>query len=245
MGRHPRPRVVVGLALVVVELEVEAADGERHRLAIRLGRPDGVVREERCLVVAQRQPMAGRDAAELSPVDDLVVAVGLDVALEPRRDVLVPDHRGRCMVASFGVGHHGAAPTHMVDVTMGVDEGVDPVGRPRAERLDDRGPAHRTARVERHEAVVGPEHDHVAERLDQGDVVVDLGQFVADPVDRLLGRARVDDAARQLDRIGGADLIAVARRGMRAHARTVRLTRWGSRTRRGGFASAHPADVAG
>src|SRR5690606_5773204 len=64
------------------------------------------------------------------------------------------------------------------------------------------------AGVEDDEAVVGAHGDGVAERLDDRDAVGHLGQLLGDPVGRLVGDARVDDAGGQRQQVGHPGIVA-------------------------------------
>ena len=170
--RDPRPRVVVGLAPGVVQLEVQVADLQVHPFLVRERRAHPVAGEAGPLV-ATGQP----GASELTSVDDRVVAVGQVVAVEALGHQLVADDRGTPVAAIVGVGHDGARPAHVVDVTVGVHQRVDRVGPPAPHGLHDRRPERPQAGVEEHEAVTRVERHDVGEGLDDGDAVGHLGQL--------------------------------------------------------------------
>lgn len=112
------------------------------------------------------------------------------------------DHRRSAMAPRPAIGQQGTRATHVVGVPVGVDDGVHRVGRPGAQGLGDRLPGEHPRGIEHRKAVARVDCDRVAERLDQGHSVGQLGQLVGDPVGRI-GGAGVDDAGGQLDRMLG------------------------------------------
>ena len=186
-----------------MQLHVEPADRQRVVRAVGAVRPQRIGRQKVVVVEGDAYPALPEPQAELAPVDDEVVAVGGVVALKARDHVVVPDNVGQRLAALGRVGSQRTAAADMVDVSMGVQQRVDAIGGPAPQRINHRRPAERPAGVEAHQAVVGAEGDHVAERLDHGDVVVDLAQCVIDADDLLIGHSGVDQSARQLDGVDG------------------------------------------
>jgi len=76
--------------------------------------------------------------AELLMVDNLVLAIGLLVAIKTRLDILIPVnlHLGRAL--GLCGSQKGAAATHTIDVTMRIDQRVEAIFRaPTADSIDD------------------------------------------------------------------------------------------------------------
>ncbi len=92
----PRPRVVIGLASVVTQLEVDTAHGRVQLVAVGDGRCDCLRRQERGLVAGPSG--SGRSCtehmAELAGVDRTVVPVGEPVSGQASGHRLVADHLG-------------------------------------------------------------------------------------------------------------------------------------------------------
>lgn len=131
--------MVVGLAVVVAQLEGGVADGDGE-LGLALRRGTGSRREHR------------EWQLELPLIDDAVVPVGRLVAAEPLRECLVRQHPGRTVALGLEELHG----VDVVDVAVGEDGGVEPLVGPVAGRLDDRLGMERTSGVDDDEAVAGP-----------------------------------------------------------------------------------------
>ena len=162
MFGHPGPGVVVGFAFGVVQLERRATDGQRRVICIRLVRMDEVAREE-----GFRKP-------ELPLVDVAVVTVGEVVAVEASRNCFVAHERDRAMTSLGSIVDEGSCSRHVIDVAVGVDGGVDLIGRPCSHRRHDRGCRHLVRHVEQNQSVVGRERHDVAECLNERDAGSDL-----------------------------------------------------------------------
>jgi AcrR family transcriptional regulator len=156
--------VVVGLAARVVQLEALAADLEVEAGAV------GLVG-----VAVARGPVRSGEP-ELPLVDDAVVSGGLDVALEARRDGFVRDDARRLPAVLLGFGLVQLDAEAVVDVAVGEDRGVEPVGAPGAQRLVHLGAEEGAARVDDDEARGGAECGCVRERGDERGGGEDLGQ---------------------------------------------------------------------
>ena len=87
----------------------------------------------------------------------------------------------------------------MVEVTVGVDHGVEWFGAPAAKRVDDRGALGFDTGIEDHHARTGGNGHRVAERLDDGDVFGEVAELFGDAIDGLFKNARVNDPCRQVD----------------------------------------------
>jgi len=109
-----------------VELEVGVADPPVQVVGVGLVRPQRAGREDRPAVLGRGDGAA----AELTDVDDPVVATGQLVAIEAGEDPFVSDHPKSGLPARLGVRSEVAGATHLVDVAVGVDEGVDRRRRP-------------------------------------------------------------------------------------------------------------------
>ncbi len=161
------------------------------------GGPDPVVGPERVVV-----PIDETGAAELPGVDGCVVAVGQVVPVESVFDVGVADDPGSWVATLARVVEEGLRSTDMVEVAVGVDDRVDRVVRPGAQR-GQAGRCHQRRRgVDQAQHPCRPEDDHVRERLDDGDVVADLGELAGEPVGRRLGVAVGDQSLGQCQQIG-------------------------------------------
>ena len=205
----PGPGVVVGLAPAVVQLEAEAADVEPHLVAVGDRRLDEVGEEG--------GPAVGTDptegtrsaaAAELALVDRGVVAVGEVVAGEALGDGLVADHRRSPVTPVGGLGDDGRRAADVVDVAVGVHEGVHGIVVPAAQGPEHLGAEGLEGGVEEHQTVVGAEGHDVGERLDDGDAVGHLGQLERDAVGGpelgggVVPGGGVDEAGGQLEQVG-------------------------------------------
>ena len=153
VARYPRPCVVIGLALGMAQVDLQAANTEAHGLAVEgVGLRRGF-RQEGALSF---QSIAGApELAELALVDDPVVAVGQVIAVEPLRHVLVTTDAGTRMSMTLRVLNEGAAAAHVIQMAVRVDDGVEAVGPPTADFLHDPRAAKVIGRIERHQAVVG------------------------------------------------------------------------------------------
>ena len=170
--------MVVGLALAVDEVDVEAADVEIERVAIDEIRPRRAVRKE--AAGARHVVSVPAELPELPLVDDAVVAVGHGVTVEAVRHVLVAHDAWARLPAVLGIGDERAATADVVHVPVRVDDAVEAVAAPPAHGFDNAVAAGGVAGVESDEAVVRLEQDAVGERLDHGDPVVDVRKLVVD-----------------------------------------------------------------
>ena len=105
----------------------------------------------------------------------------------------------------LGVLDEGAAPAHMVEVAMGVDDRVEPVPAPAANGLDHPAAALMVGGVEGHQSVVCPEQDRVGKGLHHRQAVAELGKLVIDAVDRPDARGvnpPLDDGLGHAQQIG-------------------------------------------
>ena len=118
------------------------------------------------------------------------------------------------MAKSLGIGRDGAAAADVIHVPMRVDERIDWLFRPAPESLGDSDTAESTARVETHKTGVGRERNHMGERLDDCNAVIELGEGVGYPVGRFVSCAGCDHARRKLEWIGSAEGRRVTRLGV-------------------------------
>ena len=187
--REPRPRVVVGLAPGVVQLDGRCRR-RRGRASVAVGdvgaRRD-VGGQERAAAADAEAAAGAAHPAELAGVDEQVPAVGQLVAVEAGRHVLVADdprpavatrrRRRRRTPRCRRRGRRGRGCRR----SCGRRSSSSPAAPRRPPR---RWP---TPLASKHDQpVAGPQRDDVGERLDHGDAVGDLGQLVGDPVQRVL-----------------------------------------------------------
>ena len=85
------------------------------------------------------------------------------------------------------VGYEGATATHVVDVSVGVDEAVDRSIRPLSQCGDHRRSGLHAAGVPAHQSLAGVHHPAVGERFDDRHVVLDHRELMGHPV---VGRLR-------------------------------------------------------
>ena len=184
--RYPRPRVVVGLALGVAEVEFESTDAQREAVAVGdVG--FRAVAGQKAAGIAAECLTAPREAAKLARIDREVVAVGQIVAIEPARHVFVAGDGWPRRAAVRRIGQEGAASADMIDVAVRVDQCIEARLGPAANCIDDARAALRAAGIEHHEPVVGIEQYRMRKRLDHRDARRDLGEFVVDAIDRASG----------------------------------------------------------
>jgi hypothetical protein len=223
--RQPCPEVVVGLGLGMVQLDPRPADVERRRVAERRVGPQRAGGEEAPPVAADAELQLGGDATELAGVDQEVPVVGELVAIEPGAHVLVADDGGPLVPGLDRRRREGRAATDVIGVAVRVHQRADRVGRPRADRGVDRRPGVHAGGVEAHQPVVRAQGDRVAEALDDGQAVGELGQLVGDAVDRLVEHVLVDDARAERQQVPHAgDATPAGQRG-RPRTRSPRMLR--------------------
>ncbi len=165
MFRHPGPGVVVRFALGVVQLEIDPAHLEVESICICavgipvVGRPC----ESRCL--------------ELPGVDDAVVTRRQHVAVEARRKCFVGDDDGRAPASLLGFVFEHRHAENVVYVAVGVDGGVEPVGRPAAYLFVDGRRHQRRPGVYEDEPVIGLERRDIRERRNERHPVQHLSEI--------------------------------------------------------------------
>src|SRR6185437_9672766 len=99
--------------------------------------------------------------AELPRVDDAVVAGGAPVTIETRGDRAMADDARPRTAMLLRLGGERRHPSRMIDVTVGVDGGVDALGRPSAHHRNRLGLVVMPAGVDQHQAVLS---------LDRGEI---------------------------------------------------------------------------
>ena len=195
--RDPGPRVVVGLALGVLQLDVEPADGKIQLVRIGDFRARRGFRQEP--VAVGERIAAARELPELATVDHHVVAARPLIAIEAARDVLVTGDLRRRPAIGFGIRHEGTTAADVIEMPVCVHQGIEAVVAPTTDRLDYPSPTLGTAGIEGQQAVVRLEQHTVRKRLNHRDPVGDGRQLVIDPIDRpdiFRGLAFVDDGRR-------------------------------------------------
>lgn len=128
------------------------------------------------------------------------------MAVEPCLDVSVPDHghlTERC-------GEVRAA-ADMVGVTVGVHQMGDRRVAPPTDGGDHVTTGTGMGRIESDQTIAGVEHHRMAETFDDRETFGQFGQLVADPVDRFVRHARVDDPRRQSEKISRTWTLDLAR----------------------------------
>src|SRR5262249_10316463 len=151
--RPPEPRVIVGLAARVGELERHAPDVEAMR---------GVVR--RVGIVVLRRPR--RRDPELARVDEAVPRPGPAIAVESAGDLAMPDDAWSRPATRAGLLEKRRQPARVVDMSVRVDRGGERARVPApygGERAFARAIV---AGVDQHEAGVRPQRRDVRERVD-------------------------------------------------------------------------------
>ncbi len=191
--------MIVGFAEAVVVFEVDSAHRLDQLILIDRVGGEGPGRDERALGSVCRG-RSGRPA-ELALVDDLVVARGESVPLEPGRNRLVADHPGSRTAPLVCVGCEHPRPADVIEVPVGVNDGVDRVVGPGPQRGHHRFAAERPAGIEGDQALFGVDQHHVGERLDQSDRVVELAQFVGYPIRRCVRHPGFYESGRQVERM--------------------------------------------
>ena len=147
--RTVHPRVIVGLAPAVAQLEAHAADRDLERVVV----PD-VGREVRRAEVLEEHLVPGLDgAAELARVQRRVVARRALVAREALAHAALGDH-ARTRLARRQEGREAVG---VVEVAVGEDRGVDRRLRAGADARRNARRERRRAGIDEHEALVGLE----------------------------------------------------------------------------------------
>ncbi len=188
--------MVVGLPEAVVELEGDTADRVGHLVGEGGVGTQGAVRQESLWALALLGGHLGC-AAELTLIDDLVVTGRLLVAIEAWGDVVVADDPRDRSTVLLGVGGERATATDVVEVTVGVDDGVDRCIAPRSQRLDHRRSGGGATGVERHQSITGVDDRDMTERLDEHDAIGQFADLLGDPVWRGVDDAGVDQSRRE------------------------------------------------
>ena len=130
--------MVVGLSPTVVKNHVDVTDGDLEGVFVGLVRFDEPAGE----MGGGRVGILGAGACQASPpelprVDPPVVALGQPVTGEPFGHRLVGDDVRGGVTVAFRLGDDRRRPTNMVDVTVGVHDGVYRIGAPCAQRPQD------------------------------------------------------------------------------------------------------------
>ncbi len=154
---QPHIRGVIGFAASVRQFEAQPANRQGQRVVIdRVRTP-----------MVPRKHVAG--VVELPAHDQTVQIPRLVIALEAVQDVPVRDDAWTRNV--FGVGLLVQQPRTpgVVDVTVGVDDGVDTAAVPATDRLACVFRAFPAAGIYQHQAVTGANGSDVAEKVAGGD----------------------------------------------------------------------------
>jgi hypothetical protein len=174
--------MIVGFTLGVVQVYRKAANIQGHSVRVGLVRLGRAFRQK--LLFTRDFVSGSAELTKLSFIDDLIVAVGIVVALKTPRDIGMPAYAWSWLVAAGCVRNKSAAPSDMIYMTVRVDDRVEAILLPPPYLLDYPGAALWIRGVERYQPVVRFEQDRMREGFHDRHPVSDLGELVVDAVYR-------------------------------------------------------------
>ena len=115
--------MIVGFALGVDQFNVETTNLQIHAFLVGQIGLSGAGRQK-SLILSAHVIAAPGYRTELTLIDGQVIAIGRIVSVKARLNVFMPHHSRAWVTTLLGVAEKRAAPTHMVHMTMGIDQTV-------------------------------------------------------------------------------------------------------------------------